>query len=101
MKILLAIDGSPCSREAVAQLCAQPWKAETEVKVLSVSPASPRGMPDPIVVMSDEYLKVLADEKKRRLDMVQQIGQAGASGAARCDGRRGRAQRLAGRDDCR
>jgi nucleotide-binding universal stress UspA family protein len=30
-------------------------------------------MPDPIVVVSDEYLKALANEKKRRISMVQGV----------------------------
>lgn len=36
MKILLAIDGSPCSEAAVAEVSRRPWPASSEVKVLSV-----------------------------------------------------------------
>lgn len=35
MKILLAVDGSPCSDEAVAEICRRPWPPASTVKVLS------------------------------------------------------------------
>jgi hypothetical protein len=36
MKILLTIDGSPCSDAAVAEVAQRPWPAASEIKVLSV-----------------------------------------------------------------
>jgi nucleotide-binding universal stress UspA family protein len=36
MKILLAIDGSACSDEAIAEVVARSWPEQTEVKVISV-----------------------------------------------------------------
>ncbi len=36
MKILLAIDGSPCSDVAVSEVSKRPWPTGSEVKVLSV-----------------------------------------------------------------
>jgi nucleotide-binding universal stress UspA family protein len=36
MKILLAIDGSPCSDEAVAEVARRPWPEDTQVRVVSV-----------------------------------------------------------------
>lgn len=38
MKILLAIDGSPCSAAAVAETARRPWPAGTEVLVIAVDP---------------------------------------------------------------
>lgn len=35
MKILLAIDGSPCSDEAIEQLTRRPWPEGSEIKVLT------------------------------------------------------------------
>lgn len=34
MKILIAVDGSPDSREAVEELSRRPWRAEAEVKII-------------------------------------------------------------------
>lgn len=35
MKILLAVDGSPCSNKAVAEVSRRPWPAKSEFKVLT------------------------------------------------------------------
>ena len=35
MKILLAVDGSPCSDRAVEEIARRPWPAQSEVKVLT------------------------------------------------------------------
>ncbi|HEX6185262.1 MAG TPA: universal stress protein [Pyrinomonadaceae bacterium] len=36
MKILLAIDGSPCSDTAVEEVARKPWPADTQVRIISV-----------------------------------------------------------------
>ncbi|MBT1072944.1 universal stress protein [Pelotalea chapellei] len=36
MRILLAIDGSPSSDAAVAEVCRRPWPAESEVRIITV-----------------------------------------------------------------
>ena len=47
MKILLAIDGSPCSLYAVEEVSRRPWPAESQIKVLNAYevpvPATPEG----------------------------------------------------------
>ena len=35
MRVLLAVDGSPCSEAAVNELTSRPWPADTEVKVIT------------------------------------------------------------------
>jgi nucleotide-binding universal stress UspA family protein len=35
MKILLAVDGSPCSEVAVDEICRRPWPTDSSVKVLN------------------------------------------------------------------
>lgn len=35
MKILLAVDGSPCSDEAIEEIGRRPWSAGSEIKVLT------------------------------------------------------------------
>ena len=36
MKILLAIDGSPCSEEAVVEVAQRPWPEDSQLRVISV-----------------------------------------------------------------
>ena len=36
MRILLAIDGSPCSNAAVDEVCRRPWPSGSEVRLISV-----------------------------------------------------------------
>lgn len=36
MRILLAIDGSPCSNFAVEEVCRRPWPAGSEVRLITV-----------------------------------------------------------------
>lgn len=36
MKILLAVDGSPCSEAAVGEVARRPWPPDTQVRIISV-----------------------------------------------------------------
>ena len=36
MKILLAVDGSPCSETAVAEVARRPWPEDSQIRVVSV-----------------------------------------------------------------
>jgi len=36
MRIMIAVDGSPCSEAAVAEVASRPWPPESEVRVISV-----------------------------------------------------------------
>ena len=49
MKILLAIDGSPCSDAAVAEIARWPWSPQSEVRIVTVDvpvdPGVTRGSP--------------------------------------------------------
>jgi nucleotide-binding universal stress UspA family protein len=47
MKVLLAIDGSPHSEAAVAQVARRPWPAGTEVQILTVIHPTIPIFPDP------------------------------------------------------
>jgi hypothetical protein len=42
MKILLAIDSSPCSEMAVNELARRPWPEDSEVKIICVPSVSRR-----------------------------------------------------------
>ena len=47
MRILLATDGSPCSRAATEGMAARPWPAGTEVEVVTVVHTNMPLIPDP------------------------------------------------------
>jgi nucleotide-binding universal stress UspA family protein len=70
MKILLAIDGSPCSEAAVKELAIMQWPADTHVKVLSAAAVPRSNAPDPLHVVSPMRLKLLEREQVRLRDLV-------------------------------
>jgi nucleotide-binding universal stress UspA family protein len=47
MRILLAVDGSPCSEAATRQMARRPWPAGTQVEVVTVVHTSMPLIPDP------------------------------------------------------
>jgi nucleotide-binding universal stress UspA family protein len=70
MKILLAIDGSPCSEVAVKEVATMQWPAGTEVKVLSAASVFRPNAPDPFHVVGPMRLKLLEREQVRLRDLV-------------------------------
>jgi nucleotide-binding universal stress UspA family protein len=38
MKVLIAIDGSPCSDAAIVEVCRRPWPAGSEFRLITVDP---------------------------------------------------------------
>ena len=52
MKILLAIDGSPCSDRAVTEVARRPWPADSEVRIVSV-------VEPPAPLVAEPYMAVL------------------------------------------
>jgi nucleotide-binding universal stress UspA family protein len=82
MKILLAVDGSAESQEAVEQVINRPWPAGSEVKVISVAFALPY-FPDPIffgAAMHFESLKLEEERAPRDVEKaVQEIRQKASS----------------------
>lgn len=69
MKILLPVDGSPCSLAAVAEVCRRPWPPATQVRVITVdtpiSDAPLVGVPSQAF---DEITRKLRGEAQRHLD---------------------------------
>jgi len=70
MKILLAIDGSPCSEAAVKEVATMQWPASTQVKVLSAAIVPKPNAPDPFHVVGPMRLKLLEREQVRLRDLV-------------------------------
>jgi nucleotide-binding universal stress UspA family protein len=70
MKILLAIDGSPCSEVAVREVATMRWPAGTQVKLLSAAIVPRPNAPDPLHVVDPMRLKLLEREQARLRDVV-------------------------------
>ena len=70
MKILLAVDGSPCSEVAVKEVAARQWPAGTQVKVLSAAVVPRPNAPDPLRIVHPVRLKLSKREQARLGDLV-------------------------------
>lgn len=80
MKILIAIDGSPCSDAAIAEVVRRPWPPQSEVRVVKVeAPVDPgllRGSP---ATAFDEIVKQQRAESEKQLrEAVAVLGQSGS-----------------------
>lgn len=71
MKILLAIDGSPCSEAAIKEVATKPWPASSQVKVLSVAAAPEPNAPDPLHIVQPMRLELLKRERARLRELVK------------------------------
>ena len=70
MKILIPIDGSPCSDAAVAEVARRPWPDGSQIKVLFVVHAHFPDIPDPFLVGAAAHYESLAHERKISADVV-------------------------------
>ena len=61
MKVLLAIDGSPHSEAAIAEVARRPWPAGTEVLVLTVIHATVPVVPDPSFVLAAAHFQQIQE----------------------------------------
>ena len=55
MKVLLAVDGSPCSDAAVAEVAARPWPPGSEFKVFSAFPLPINPAPEAWAIPPEYY----------------------------------------------
>lgn len=73
MRILLAIDGSPCSYAAVDEVCQRSWPADSEVRIVTVLPPFDHsllgGDPNSPTVF-DTFTKQQADVAAKLLNTV-------------------------------
>jgi nucleotide-binding universal stress UspA family protein len=80
MKILLAIDGSPCSEEAVAEVARRPWPEDAQVRIVSV-------VEPPAPLVAEPYMGVAGYfEEVERLKQQQAEGIVGRAAAALREG---------------
>ena len=73
MKVLLAIDGSPCSEVAVDEVVRRPWPADSQLRVVSVA-ETPAPLTAEPYMLSDSYFKEA--EKIRRKQAVEVVERA-------------------------
>jgi nucleotide-binding universal stress UspA family protein len=64
MKILIPIDGSPCSDAAVAEVARRPWPEGSQIKVLFVVHSHFPNYPDPVLFSPAAHYESLAHERK-------------------------------------
>lgn len=70
MKILVAIDGSPCSELAVKEVATVQWPVGTQVKVLSAVTVPQPDAPDPLHVVGPMRLQLLEKKQAEVRDLV-------------------------------
>lgn len=81
MKILLAVDGSPCSDAAVAEVCRRPWPLQSEVRLITVdSPMDLDRMPGGSPSVFDAINRQLRAEALKRLNDAAAVFKQNAPG---------------------
>ena len=80
MRILLALDGSPCSRAALEELLSRGWPEGSEVEVLSVGHAIPF-VPDPFLLGAAIHYDSLEAEQKHAREIVARAAEKIAESA--------------------
>lgn len=72
MRILLAVDGSPCSGAAVEEVASRKWASGSEVKVLGCVHVPIPDIPDPLLIAYPMRLDMMEAERKRMAEVVEQ-----------------------------
>ena len=70
MKVLLAIDGSPHSQAAAAEVAARPWPTGTAVEVLTVIHTSAPVAIDPALVLAAIHVELIEQRRRDALKIV-------------------------------
>ena len=74
MKILLAVDGSECSANAVHEVATRPWREGTKLKILSVvGTPVPYPIPDPFLVLEGARHVWIKEERERLETFVEEM----------------------------
>jgi nucleotide-binding universal stress UspA family protein len=85
MKILLAIDGSPCSDRAVEEVARLPWPADSEVRIISVvEPPAPLAA-EPYMLAGGYFEEVERLKRKQAAETLERaaarLGEGGGGRA--------------------
>ena len=79
MKILVAVDGSPCSDAVIAEVAKRPWPADSEIEVLSVY--EPPVVPTPEVwSIPPDYFEEMTDASRSAASNIVDNAIAGLNG---------------------
>jgi nucleotide-binding universal stress UspA family protein len=73
MKILVAIDGSPCSQEAVRAVAGRPWPPGSEVELLTVINAPL--VPDPFLIGVMVYEEMMEKQRQEAPGMLEKAAE--------------------------
>jgi nucleotide-binding universal stress UspA family protein len=65
VRILVAIDGSPCSEAVVHSVSARPWPPDSEIRILTVVSSRLPLIPEPTLTLAAAYETVLAESRSR------------------------------------
>lgn len=71
MKLLLAIDGSPCSEAAVREVVRRPWPPDTELRIISAYSAHFPSAAEPMFAIFSERREFLEYERRRAQLVVE------------------------------
>ena len=70
MRILLAVDGSPCSEAAVNEVASRPWPANSEFRIVSAFQVSLSPSPEVWVIEPDFYDEVQRVVREQAQEVV-------------------------------
>jgi nucleotide-binding universal stress UspA family protein len=70
MKVLLAVDGSPHSQAAIAEVASRSWPERTAVEILTVIHAAAPLVFDPAFVMAPVHVEQLEEQRQRASAIV-------------------------------
>lgn len=71
MRILLAVDGSPCSDAAVREIRTRPWPAGSVVRVVTVAGFPPPAVGDPLLSPATIPVNILDEERKQAVALAE------------------------------
>ena len=81
MRILLAIDGSPCSETAVDEVAKRPWPDDSQLRVVSVVEPPGALTAEPYVGVSAYFEEVERLKKRQADEVLAQAAEVLRSGA--------------------
>jgi nucleotide-binding universal stress UspA family protein len=72
MKVLVAIDGSPCSKAAVREVAMRPWPDGTSIEVLNVVATRMPLIPEPLLILAATYETLLNEARNAAPALVSE-----------------------------